>query len=238
MQKTKSYCGSPEKLETHRRLNERIIPWITNNFHHGGRLITMPANSGRQEIQLLDHILMLEKQFSKKSKIKLYTFDKDERAEGTNIPMQYHNTHLWEHFYCKDIFTELLRLSWSPAPTAAWFDMVSAYSDQVRGGMTACVDNLFAHGSLLFTTFKVSSIREIHTAGTAAKLFNHATSGDGAQRIQITDEYLRGSVAYAGKKYLVGCADSRGGSTIISYRRPVEYLVCGFIVADVPQPPH
>jgi len=147
---------STEKRESHKRINAFFMPWIDFYFGKGATIATMPAQSGIQETELLNHIEHLESCKKKAGRIKFLTFDRELSAKETNIHC-HHNGRVWQH-HIDDVFAGLLKYS-SLDNHAVWFDLTGGLSDKNLEGVSKCVAKLFKPGSLLFMTFQIHAVR-------------------------------------------------------------------------------
>jgi hypothetical protein len=183
----KNITESQEKIQTHKQINKFLFPWIDHNRGKAqSQVITMPANSGRHENQILGYL-------KEKSNTVLRTFDKDFSASETGII----EAGKWEH-YRGDIFKSLKKINPQPQPTAAWFDFCGGLTEDNKNGITWAVDKFFTHGSLLFTTLAVNAIRSLGNNSTTREVYECATSSYG--KMILTDQLLRQMVARTGKK--------------------------------------
>lgn len=150
---------SSEKMETYGKINPILFEWISDKFNKSipSRVITMPAESGVQENQILEHIKTLEKQFAKGSSVKLFTYDNRVAWFQTNINTVDYQKYWW-HSKCEDIFTSMLH-GLEKAPTAVWFDLCGGLSDSVCVGLHAVSKKLLTDDSLIFITLQIRNCR-------------------------------------------------------------------------------
>jgi hypothetical protein len=210
------FTTSDEKIESHRRINAILYRWL--EFHKASgrvvRVVTMPANSGKQENQILEHIE--DKGFDN---VVLHTYDNQFRGEETGIKR---NSVRWKHVLCKDIFTALYNENFSETPIAAWFDLMGGLSDQNKQGLQKCVAKLFDHGSLIWITLQVHGARGVFKCNTKQVYDAWASTPEG--RVAITDSLLVEAVKETGK-YI------RPTMPPYVYRRATTtYAVYGYIV--------
>jgi hypothetical protein len=206
---------SEQKIETHSKINRYLFPWVD---HHKGKnasqIITMPANSGRHENEILRYLN------KGKSNTVLRTFDKDFPANETGISLKGN----WEH-YRGDIFKSLKKLAPRPQPTAAWFDFCGGLTEANKDGIIEAVDTFFTNGSLLFVTLAVNAIRSLGKDSTTREVYECASSVMG--KTILTDQLLKQKLARRGK----------GLKTIqpnYSYRRIATTFVVFSYVVEAP----
>jgi hypothetical protein len=178
---------SKQKIETHSKINKYLFPWIDHNREkHASQIISMPANSGRHENQILGYL-------NEKSNTVLRTFDKDFSKNETGIT----EAGRWEH-YRGDIFRSLKKIAPRPQPTAAWFDFCGGLTEANKEGIIESVDTFFTNGSLLFVTLAVNAIRSLGNNSTTREVYECASSVLG--KTILTDQLLKQMLARKGKK--------------------------------------
>lgn len=158
-------------------INRILFPWIRKRQ---GRVITMPANSGKQENLILDAIQ------ESGSKSKLFTCDREFKKNETNISEQYSG---WEEHHVGDIFEWLLSNDMLPAPTAVWFDMCGPLTLANLDGIVGSTIKLCASSSLLFVTLCVHGARGLINDSITKKIYSHTLCPQ--MRAELTEEILK-----------------------------------------------
>jgi len=152
--------GSDEKLETHKKINTFFMPWIEHFRSMGGTVITMPAQSGKQEIQILEYIEKLET-VGGRCNVSLVTFDREIPIRETNIPLKYHGR-LWQH-RLEDVYVGGAKIRGN---VACWFDMTGGLTNKNLDGITNCAA-AWNSGSLIFITLQIQHPRGLAGNSTA-----------------------------------------------------------------------
>lgn len=199
-----------------------IAAWIDERFmqKEQSRIITMPADSGLQENQILEYIMELELKHMTSSPVKLLTYDDRFDAAETGIK---HTEH-WRHTRCSDIFKEMVE-TLEPMTTLVWFDMCGPLAESTRVGMLRAMPLLSA-GSVLFVTLQVHACR-LQTKSLLSKLYRKY-GGTAEQNISVTTVCLQ------------GLASPLEADTIMVApyrRRSATFCVFGFKLAQPTQQP-
>lgn len=156
-------------------INKILFPWIKSKQ---GRVITMPANSGKHENQILSAIQ------ESGSKSELFTCDRSFKKHETNI-----SEHpCWKEHHVGDIFKWLLSNDMNPEATAIWFDMCGPLTLVNLEGMVDCCVKLFKGQSLLFVTLCVHGARGLINDSITKKIYSHVSCPQ--MRADITQEIL------------------------------------------------
>ena len=210
----KDIINSREKHESHGIINSILFPWIEFNQGKDGLILTMPANSGRHELMILDHLQRYN------SKLRLHTFDKDFHKHEVGIPSSCD----WSH-HRGDIFRSLNKLNPKPQPTAAWFDFCGGLTESNREGMQESVEKFFAHGSLLFVTLAVNAIRSLGKNSMTRSTYESASTVRG--KVVLTDQLLKDMVARTKTKYIKPVI-----KPFVYQRVATTFVVYGYIVGE------
>lgn len=172
----------------------------------------MPANSGRQEMAILEYVR------DKNLSAHLYTFDKNIHREETGIA----RNSMWTHTV-GDIFKNLPLV----VPTglhAAWFDLMGGFTHEVKIGLQRCMKN-FTHGSLLWVTLQVHGVRGVREGSETRKVYESWTTTP-VGRIAITDSLLVEAAKETGKALIATMPP-------YTYRRnTVTYAVYGYVISQ------
>ena len=214
------------KHESHRRINAVLWQWLEAFFLTGGRVLTLPCHSGKQENEILDKLQELEAAHSTKSKIKLITVDNKLRKEATNVRLAT-PAHLWEH-YIADVFSVLCNLPQDNLPTAAWLDLTGGLTEYNRLGIERVVNWSFPHGSLLFVTLQVHGCRQ--PGQLLTKLHKGCKTPEG--RLKLDGKLLEHTIRAKGKRYLMPCFLDDGPFLYTNKRGNTRYGVYGYLVGE------
>jgi len=225
---------SPEKIRSHELINSVLFKWIRFQMQHNNRaqIFTMPASSGKQEMQILQHIADVSGELEVdrfEPCVRLTTFDNRFESYETGIHAWCKDA--WMHYKCTDIFRKILKLRFrdvvSKIPTAAWFDLCGGLTDSNYEGMQGVVDSVFTDGSLLFTTLAISGVRKLDKGSRISRMYDSFSSGTLRRKI-ATDVLLCEMVESVGK-YIRPVFEpyvyKRTGS-------PTTYGVFGYIVGE------
>jgi hypothetical protein len=199
--------SSADKHESHRRINSFLEPWIKYYFFDPtAMVITMPANSGRQERMLLSYIYSLEDKLGDEGQIGLYTCDRDYDALTCGIAKFFedmgicpvHSNKYWHHSVRDCVMDAIGTLD--KGPKAVWLDLTGGLTDKTRNKIQRAVKT-FSHGSLLFTTLQVHGVRSLTDNEYARKVYS-ATSDTVEGKVIITDSLLKETVSSNDNQYL------------------------------------
>lgn len=204
----KEISVSLEKRESHLRINELIFKWI--DVQNDGIVITMPADSGRQENDIIRQI------HKTRSRVKLKTFDKFLNREETGI---YDPLGVWEHHK-----GDVLKLTKTPpANTAVWLDLMGGLTNNAESGIRKHVSR-FGDNNLLFVTLAIGGAMRAFNEDNALVASTYKSSR--FSRTMSTDLRLY--------EILVDAADNKKVSSVMQpyvYRRPkTTYGVFGYSV--------
>lgn len=200
--------SSADKHESHKRINSFLEPWIEYHFFDpNAMVITMPANSGRQERMLLKYIYSLEEKLQAEGKIGLYTCDREYDAAACGIAKFFedtgmcpvHSNRYWYHRVDECVMEAIAARS-NKGPKAAWLDLTGGLTDKTRDKIQKAVKT-FAHGSLLFTTLQVHGVRGLSDGEYTRKVYNDMTETI-AGKVIITDSLLKEVVKSNPNQYL------------------------------------
>jgi hypothetical protein len=157
-------------------VNKLLFPWISDNSY--GRIISMPANSGRHESEILSRI-------GDNVGMKLFTCDRDFESYETGIKP--HSA--WGEHHVGDIFRWLMTNSMSQAPTAIWFDLCGGLTESNMTGIKGAVMKLCGPRSLLFVTLCVHGVRGLDKQSLTGELYkctvNPTTRADITEQIML-----------------------------------------------------
>lgn len=203
MQNVEQVTSSVHKHESHRRINQFLGPWIAHQFFNDALIITMPANSGRQERMLLHYMFELEKHYARgDGKICLRTYDRKYNAQETGIGSLFTPEYArgkgamacrkyWDHMIRECIMDELATLP--SGMKACWLDLTGGLTDKTRAKIGKAVQASFNHGSLLFVTLQVHGVRGLTDSEYTRQVYSSCTNTV-AGKVIITDSIMKETV--------------------------------------------
>ena len=211
------YSDSLEKVQSHELINNSLFKWIEFNFKRTTRVITMPAKSGKQENQIIEHIQSLENRLGLQNKVKLLTYDWELWAFQTNVK----SAEFWTHTRCSDVFDYVNLSNMEEGQTAAWFDLCGGLTDKTLHNVSRALA-VFDHGSLFYITLQIKTVRGLKATDSVA--VGYSISNTPVANALVTSSELKNSAAKVGR-YLRPIFDP------YIYRRfNTYYGVFGYIV--------
>jgi hypothetical protein len=154
------YSRSSEKLDTHKAMWPYLKQFIDS--HESGYIATMPADSGKQENEILDYLDSLPEG----KKIKLCTFDNQLDVVSTNV--KYHPAH--NHHIC-DVFSGVKRTI-PPGACFIWFDLCGALTDRTVDGLRG-IEHIVKEG-YVFVTLQIHGCRGLQQHHIVRNLYNRS----------------------------------------------------------------
>ena len=217
--------GSTEKYESHSRINKVLFKWIEHMFRQGGVIATMPAQSGRQENQILTKLRELEETRGVESKVKLMTFDYSLKANETGVIPDSN----WLGHCNGDVYTALCENIEEPCYIAAWFDMTGGLSNNNINGINRCVEKM-KHGSMFFLTIQILNPRMLTVEHDMRNCTDHAANTVRGN-LMHAERLLMNSVKLLGNKYLLKLRGEEY-ETQVYKRKNSTFAVLGFVVGE------
>jgi hypothetical protein len=225
MENHEMVIDSAEKYESHDRINKVLYKWIEHMFGQGGIIATMPAQSGRQENQILMKLSELERVHGAESKVKLMTFDYSLKANETGVTPDDN----WLGHYNGDVYAALCENIDEPCHIAAWFDMTGGLSNNNINGINRCAEKM-KHGSIFFLTIQILNPRMLTIEHDMRNCTDHAANTVRGN-LMHAERLLMNSIKLLGNKYILKLRKEEYETQVYKRTRSV-FAVLGFVVGE------